>query len=233
MPTDLPRLARRSFVLSGAGAVMVGLLVSATLGAGAPAVLLAALVPGVHALLALPHVHAHPHDRLGPAHLVTLTRSLPVAGLAACIAAPEVPAELISLLAGTTMILDGVDGRVARHTGMASDFGAAVDAELDAVLMAALTGVLVSSGHTGPWVLLAGAARFAYIGAGRIWPWLTAPTPPSLHRKLCFGVAAWCLVAAPLLDPQGAEALGLVGTLTILASFGMDVEWLHKNRRPA
>ena len=227
---DIQVRARRSFLLSGLGAIVAGLWVALTLGGHASAVLLAVAVPTIHAALALPQAHAHAHDRLGPAHWVTLARSIPVAALAACIPASEVPPVLISMLAGITMILDGVDGLVARRTGLASPFGAAVDAELDAVLMASLTGVLYANGHTGPWVLLAGAARFVYIGAGRVWPWLNAPLAPSLHRKLCFGVAAWSLVAAPMLDGQGAQALGVVGTSTILASFGLDILWLFKNR---
>lgn len=230
MKPDIRRRARRSFLLSGIGAVLAGTWVAVTLGGPIWAVLLAAGVPAIHASLALPHAHAHAHDRLGPAHWVTLARSIPVAALAACIPIQGAPPMLICMLAGVTMILDGVDGLVARRTGLASPFGAAVDAELDAVLMASLTGVLYTNGHTGPWVLLAGVARFAYIGAGRIWPWLNAPLAPSLHRKLCFGVAAWSLVAAPMLDDHGSEALGLVGTVTILASFGLDILWLFKNR---
>ena len=231
MPPDIAAQARRSFALSGLGALLAGGLVLQLFDGPSWSLLLAAAVPVTHAGLALPQVHHHGHERLGPAHWITLGRSIPVAALATGVAAASFPSMWIAILAGATMILDGLDGLVARRTGLASPFGATVDAELDAVLMVALTGILVTQAHTGPWVLLAGAARFAYIGAGAIWPWLKADLGPSIHRKLCFGIAAWSLIAAAVLDPQGAQALGLVGTLTILGSFGLDIQWLAQRSR--
>src|ERR1700761_1778062 len=80
--------------------------------------------------------------RLGPADWVTLTRAALAAGIAALVAdsfAESVPVALLVSLASVALILDAVDGRIARRTGTTSALGEHMDAEVDAFLILVLS----------------------------------------------------------------------------------------------
>ena len=172
---------------------------------------------------------------LGPADVVTLARAVLTAGVAALVAEAFVGPPAVGVLvalATVGLVLDGVDGRVARRTGTASAFGARFDMESDALL------VLVLSVHVarevGPWVLLIGAARYLFVLAGHLLPWLRGPLPPRYWRKVVAVVQAVALLlAASGLVPPLAAALALAVALALLTeSFGRDVVGLAR-RRPA
>ena len=94
---------------------------------------------------------------LGPADLVTLTRATLACGIAALVAEAFTGADVVGVLVPLTvvaLVLDLVDGRVARRTGTASAYGARLDGEADAFLILVLS-VLVARDH-GAWVLGAG-----------------------------------------------------------------------------
>ncbi|BFO17282.1 hypothetical protein SHKM778_36700 [Streptomyces sp. KM77-8] len=129
------------------------------------------------------------------------------------------------------LILDGVDGKVARRTGTSTPLGARFDMEVDAFLILVLS-VYVSMAM-GPWVLLIGGMRYVFVAAARVWPWLTAPLPPSTARKTVAALqGVLLLVAGAALLPHmvnvgvAALALGL-----LLWSFGRDVLWLWRTSR--
>ena len=80
------------------------------------------------------------------------------------------------------LILDGVDGKVARRTGTSTALGARFDMEVDAFLILVLS-VYVSMA-LGPWVLLIGAHALRLRRRGpRRRPGSNAPLPPSMARK--------------------------------------------------
>src|SRR2546423_3313791 len=114
-----------------------------------------------------------------PADWVTLTRALLVAGVAGLVADSFVrPVSIAGLVTLSTvaLVLDAVDGQVARRTGTATELGARIDCEVDAFLILLLS-IFVSQDYGG-WVLAIGAARYALLLAGRLIPWLAAPLPP-------------------------------------------------------
>ena len=80
------------------------------------------------------------------------------------------------------LALDGVDGWLARRRRIASAFGARFDMEADALLVLGLSLAVLASGRAGPWVLVAGALRYAFVAGGVLWPALSAPLPPSFRR---------------------------------------------------
>ena len=89
-------------------------------------------------------------ESFGPADLVTLTRATLSCGVAALVADSFVrPAAVGTLVAIATvaLVLDAVDGRVARVTGTVSAFGARLDGEADAFLMLVLSRVRRSLGR--------------------------------------------------------------------------------------
>ncbi|MYV48369.1 CDP-alcohol phosphatidyltransferase family protein [Streptomyces sp. SID2888] len=166
----------------------------------------------------------------GPANRVTLGRSILVGGVTALVADSFESAPPVTLFVGLTavaLILDGVDGKVARRTGTATALGARFDMEVDAFLILVLS-VYVSM-SLGPWVLLIGTMRYVFVAAARLLPWLNGQLPPSTARK---AVAAFqgiaLLVAASGLLPHGA-AVGLIALAlgSLVWSFGRDVRWLR------
>ena len=166
---------------------------------------------------------------LGPANAVTYARSLLVAGVTA-LAASGGAARVIVALTVVALALDGVDGAVARRTASVSALGARFDMEVDAFLLLALCLVLARS--VGPWVLVLGLMRYAFVVAGLLLPWLTAPLPPRFSRKAVAAAQGVVLVTAVSgLLPPAAAVVALSAALAALCwSFGRDVVWLARRR---
>jgi phosphatidylglycerophosphate synthase len=164
----------------------------------------------------------------GAANWVTLVRATLVGGVTALVADAFVrPTEMTALatLAAVALVLDGVDGWVARHTGSVTALGARYDMEVDAFLIFVLS--VLAARSVGPWVLAIGLARYAAVTAGWIVPWLREPVPPRYWRKpvaaiqgIVLTVAVANIVPGPVID------VALVVSMALLAeSFGRDVWW--------
>jgi phosphatidylglycerophosphate synthase len=228
------RLVQQETALgAGVQILLLALLGSAT-GMG-PAGWLTGLVFAVATWAVLSRaVHRSRLSSFGPANRVTLGRATLVGGVTALVAdsfrsAP--PITLFVALTAVALILDGVDGKVARRTGTSSALGARFDMEVDAFLILVLS-VYVSM-ELGPWVLLIGGMRYAFIAAARVWPWLTAPLPPSTARKAVAAVqGVFLLVAVSGVLPLAADAGVVAVALALLMwSFGRDVLWLWRQSR--
>ncbi|MDT7841399.1 CDP-alcohol phosphatidyltransferase family protein [Streptomyces justiciae] len=170
----------------------------------------------------------------GPANRVTLGRSILVGGVTALVADSFQSSPPVTLFVGLTavaLILDGVDGKVARRTGTSTPLGARFDMEVDAFLILVLS-VYVSM-SLGPWVLLIGAMRYAFVAAARVWTWLNAPLPPSTARKTVAALqGVFLLLAASGLLPYALEFAVVATALgTLVWSFGRDVLWLFRTSR--
>ena len=172
-------------------------------------------------------------DRLGPADWVTLARATLAVGVAALVAdsfgEPARVPLLVSLASGA-LVLDAVDGWVARRTRTAANLGARFDAEVDAFLILVLS-VYVAR-PVGLWVLAIGAARYAFLAAGWLLPWMREPLPPRYWRKVVAATQAIVLTvaAAGILSPAVTEAALVVALVLLAESFGRDVWWLRSNR---
>jgi phosphatidylglycerophosphate synthase len=173
-------------------------------------------------------------DALGPADRVTFVRATLVGGIAALTAASftaTTPVTALVAMVVVALLLDAVDGWVARHTQSASALGARFDMEVDAFLILVLS-VYVSR-STGWWVLAIGTARYAFVAAGWMLPWLRGSLPPRYWCKvvaatqgitLAFATAA--ILPRWLTDPALAVSLTL-----LIESFGREVWWLWRHQR--
>ena len=173
-------------------------------------------------------------EGLGPADWVTLARATLAVGVAALTAASfdqPVPVTPLVLIAVVAQALDAVDGWVARRTRTTARLGARFDAEVDAFLILVLSVYVARS--AGAWVLAIGAARYAFLAAGWLLPWLREPLPPRYWRKVVAATQGIVLtVAAAHVVPSTVTQAALVGALVLLAeSFGRDVWWLWTQRR--
>ena len=171
--------------------------------------------------------------RLGPADRVTLARATLVGGVAALTAGSFVGATPVQTLVGlcvVALLLDGVDGQVARRTGTASDLGARLDMEVDAFLILVLS-VYVST-TVGPWVLALGAAHYLLLLSGVALPWLRQPSPPRYWGKVVAATTgiALTLASAGVLPVALTSAILLVVLGLLTESFGRQVWWLRRHR---
>jgi phosphatidylglycerophosphate synthase len=212
-------------------ALLVLLVVlAATVGLGAQG-WVAGLVVGTGGAVALVGGLARrPAYRLGPADAVTLTRAVLVAGVAALsadgVASGSARGGTLVTLAATALVLDAVDGVVARRSGTASELGARFDMEVDAFLILVLS-VLVCR-TVGPWVLAIGLMRYAFVAAMFVMPRLRATLPFSRARKVVAAMQGGLLVAAaaPIWPLEVAVGLAAVALVALAWSFGRDVWWL-------
>lgn len=206
--------------------------------------LLALLQPGpagwaagaAHAVISTSALAAALHrwqTSCGPADLVTLTRSVLAGAVTALVAdrltAGTSPALLLTALATTALVLDGVDGAVARRTGTASPLGARFDMEVDAYLVLVLSASVAAD--LGAWVLAIGLMRYTFALAAHLLPRLRAPLPPSRARKAAAAIQGTALVAAAsgvLARPAAAAAVA-AALLVLFWSFGRDITWLHRH----
>lgn len=173
---------------------------------------------------------------MGPANRVTLARAALVGAVTALVASTAGDGRtahdaVLVMFATVALVLDAVDGKVARRTGTSSPFGARFDMEVDALLIMVLS-IYVSTTFGG-WVLSIGAMRYAFVAAAWVVPWLRSPLPPSVLRKTVAALQGIVLVVAGsgiLPRPVAIAALGLA--LAALAwSFGRDILWLWQEAR--
>lgn len=180
---------------------------------------------------------------LGRADWVTLTRATLVGGVTALVthsfvvappgeaAMTSIPVAALVTIATVALVLDAVDGQVARRTGTASRLGARFDMEVDAFLILVLS-VYVTR-MLGLWVLAIGAMRYAYVVAGWVLPWLRLPVPPRYWRKVVAAIQGVTLTAvASGLFPSLISITAVGAALALLVeSFGRDIVWQWRQSR--
>jgi phosphatidylglycerophosphate synthase len=166
--------------------------------------------------------------RVGVANAITWARCAvvgAVVALAAGSSGPPPPLEL-AVAATVALVLDGVDGRVARVTGTTSEFGSRFDMEVDASLVLALS--VAVTPRLGPWILLVGAARYLLLLATLLMPRLAEPTPARLWRKavaVVQGVVLTAICTGWLAPPLDAS-VALAAALALAWSFGTQIHGL-------
>lgn len=174
----------------------------------------------------------YPHDRLGGCNVVTLLRASLIAGVAAVLTEPA-QGWALAVVAAVALALDGVDGKLARASGLVSDFGARFDMEVDSIFAFVMALIVWLSGTVGAWVLVLGVMRYLWVAAGWVLPWLNGPLPEQVMRRktVCvIQIAALAALLTPALTGQAASAVAAVASAALLWSFGSDVVWLWRRR---
>lgn len=168
--------------------------------------------------------------RLGVADRITHGRAAMTAAIAGTVVFGVVALDVGSrgswLLVGTivlAVVLDGVDGRVARARGEASAAGARFDMEVDAALAAVLS--IAAAGLLGWWVLLIGGMRYMFVVAGWLRPALRGNLTPRESRRVIAVVQPLALATAliPGIDPMLPGLIVATALALLLYSFGRDV----------
>ncbi|KIT14780.1 CDP-alcohol phosphatidyltransferase [Jannaschia aquimarina] len=221
--------ARQLAVAGGGFALLLGpaLLLAAPQGlATGLAVYLVGLTLAVRSM-----ARTYPHNHVGTCNLVTTVRLALVGGLVA-LGLVHGPGWPLAALAAFALLLDGVDGWLARRQGLSSEFGAAYDMEVDAALAACLALILLTAGRAGPELLVLGFARYIFVVAAWGLTWLSAPLEDSLRRKtICvIQIGTLVLLCTPVLSGAPARALALCTAALVLWSFAIDIRRLAAAR---
>jgi phosphatidylglycerophosphate synthase len=225
---------QRGPVVGLAGQLVLLLVLGGTVGLGATGWLLGIAYGLVTAVALARGLTVHAMPGLGAANRVTLTRAVLVGGVTALAAEGLAggTAPVLLELTAVALALDALDGWVARHTGTVSALGGRFDMEVDAFLILVLS-VLVAR-WAGAWVLLIGAARYLFVLAGWLRPWMRRILPARPWRKVV--TATEGIVLATTVVPRGPRwVLLLALTLAwgmLAESFGRDVWWLWVRREP-
>ncbi|NOT26445.1 MAG: CDP-alcohol phosphatidyltransferase family protein [Acidobacteria bacterium] len=178
----------------------------------------------------------HPFPRFGAANLVTTTRAAMTALVAGTMAEPHSNSLLWWTIGALVIVAisDGLDGALARRSGLSSDFGARFDMETDAALIGVLSVLVWQHEKAGIWVLMCGLMRYAFVAAGWLLPWLARPLRSTRRGKTVAVLQFVGLgVALAPVTPVWISVPLAAATLVALAwSFAIDVIWLRR-RAPA
>ncbi|MEQ9303248.1 MAG: CDP-alcohol phosphatidyltransferase family protein [Marinoscillum sp.] len=152
---------------------------------------------------------------VGYANLVTLVRFILLATL-------FVLSEylIVLFIMSVMLVLDGVDGAVARKTNTSTRIGAYLDMETDALYVLLISGYLVAYLNYNPWLIGVGLLRYLY----EVFTWVAGVQDKHPPRTRFGPAAAVCLFIAlltPLVLPEYvAMWLVYIGVATVVASFG-------------
>lgn len=202
---------------------------------GATVPVLAAIVGFVFAVIVagFEFARTYPHSELGLCNIITQSRLALATTLLVPLLAPAAGTTwIVFAIAVVGFALDGVDGRLARRSGLSSEFGARFDMEVDAVFAALLAIAALQSGKAGAWVLALGFMRYGYVAAGFVWPWMRSGLPECWRRKAICVVQIGVLIAllAPIVTAPMSEAIAVLATALLSWSFVVDIAWLMRAR---
>lgn len=157
---------------------------------------------------------------LGVANAITLARLALL--IVASAVLPTAPAFAIVL------VLDAVDGAVARRLGESSDLGAQLDMETDALFVAVLSVTSLVAGAP-LWVLAFGALRYALVLARVVFPGQATRERRTSFGRVAYLVAVITLLGSLLIGPSvAATAMLAVGLAGLVVSFFEDFAMLRR-----
>lgn len=131
------------------------------------------------------------------------------------------------------LILDGVDGAIARATQSITDFGARFDMELDALFILGLCVAVLALEKAGAWVLALGLMRYGFLAAGQWLDFINQPLPESFRRKtVCVWQVVTLMIAILPVTSTAFATWTLALALALLCySFVTDLRWLYQTGR--
>jgi phosphatidylglycerophosphate synthase len=225
-----PRIRLAALLGMLAAAALLG-VVAVTAGLGAVGWITGLVTGSAAAALLVTARMRSDQPAIHPADWITLTRMMMIAGITGLVAdsfSRTVPVTALVTLSAVALALDAVDGQVARRTGTATSLGGRIDGETDAFLILVLS-IAVSQDYGG-WVVAIGAARYVFLLAGWLIPWLRAPLAFRFWRKVVTAAQGIALtVAASGVTSRLVGMIAVAAALLLLAeSFGHDVIWLYR-----
>nr|WP_233265077.1 CDP-alcohol phosphatidyltransferase family protein [Halomarina oriensis] len=162
----------------------------------------------------------------GLANALTTGRGLLLAVLAGLFAVPN-PGWLPALLYGSVVLLDVLDGPVARARDRTSVLGTRLDTAVDAAGLLVAGGLGVALGTLPVWFLAVGAARYCYV-AGLWWRRRrglhVGTLPPSRVRRplAALQMVVTAAALAPVVGPPVTTLVATVAMTPFVVGFSLD-----------
>jgi phosphatidylglycerophosphate synthase len=182
-------------------------------------------VPSFALLIALAHRRWTRDGAFGAANALTTMRSALLVTLA--VFGQRDALKLLSAGLLVVLVLDGVDGWLARRFRTSSDFGARFDTEVDAFLV--LTGcvsLFVLRGFAW-WVLIGGALRYLTVLLLGALPARRGEPPRSEWGRRAYVFAAGGIVAAHCLPLPAATLAAASSTIALAVSFSASLLFVY------
>jgi phosphatidylglycerophosphate synthase len=135
--------------------------------------------------------------------------------------------EVLAAVVITVLLLDGLDGWLARRRGTASAFGAHFDMETDALLVLVVGLVLWQRGPLGAWILLPGMLRYLYVLCLALVPPRGGEMPRSRFGRHAFTLLILGFTIALAFSGELATSAAALGSAAVGVSFGRSVYWSY------
>lgn len=174
---------------------------------------------------------------LGIGNVLTISRGMLIALLSGfLLVSPPTGALrwLPGILYAGSILLDFLDGYLARRTGTTTVLGRTLDVEFDALGLLVAPLLAVRYGQLPLWYLAVGVARYLFVGGIRIRQWRSLPVvplPPSRVRRV-LAVLQMLVVSGsllPIFQPPLTTVVATVAMIPFLAGFFQD--WLAVTRK--
>jgi len=166
-----------------------------------------------------------PAGQFGWANRITLLRLLLVIMITVVHAAPAV----IMLLALLILVLDSLDGWLARKLTLCSEFGEYFDKETDAFFILSLCWLLYLQQRFPAWILLPGLLRYGFV----LFLLLARPPAykePQTHLgKFIFGFTVGSLILSFSDYPEIYQPLAILMVLLLCYSFAETVWRIYRD----
>ena len=126
-----------------------------------------------------------------------------------------------ALVAGILiLILDGIDGYLARRHNESSDFGAYLDMETDTFFVCLFCTYYYLNDQLGSWVLLVGFMRYIYVGLILLFN-LQNKREKSTRFAKTIAVVLFSALLTPLILPKSIYLPAMIiATILVVYSFG-------------
>ena len=129
----------------------------------------------------------------------------------------------LSLLLISVVLLDVVDGYLARKLNLQSDFGLYFDMETDSFYVAVVSSILYISGLAPAWLLFVGFLRYLNVAAYAIFKVKPKKEPKQRFASIIAGTFFTVLAAAFILPPMFRLIALIIISILIVISFGKSI----------
>ncbi|WP_218221538.1 CDP-alcohol phosphatidyltransferase family protein [Nesterenkonia sp. Act20] len=135
---------------------------------------------------------------------------------------------ILAVVIGLALVLDAVDGAVARYTRSSSTAGARLDMEADAAALLIVS--VIAAATVGWWAAGIGLMRYLFVAAGWVRPALRGEMNYSFFRRSVAATQAVALFLAllPVVPAMISAVILAIALILLIASFGRDALTLER-----
>ena len=140
--------------------------------------------------------------------------------------------KIIIILSTVSLIMDGLDGFIARKYNLVSKFGEIIDQESDNFLMLVISISLYLNKDIGLYVFFIPLYRYAFLVSMKKYDWLQRTLPSSQFRKIACVLTIVLMIMSQdvYFNYENTLFLVILSLFIITFSFSKDIIWLYRNK---